>query len=67
VQVPLEPVLGGDPTAVLALIDLPAFISDVAVIGPVGENIGSASGARYNIGDRDYFQQALAGQPIAVG
>jgi diguanylate cyclase (GGDEF)-like protein/PAS domain S-box-containing protein len=47
--------------------ELPAFISDVAVIGPVGENIGSASGARYNIGDRDYFQQALAGQPIAVG
>ena len=28
---------------------------------PDGENIGSASGARYNIGDRDYFQQALAG------
>jgi diguanylate cyclase (GGDEF)-like protein/PAS domain S-box-containing protein len=47
--------------------ELPDFISDVAVIGPDGENIGSASGARYNIGDRDYFQQALAGQPIAVG
>jgi diguanylate cyclase (GGDEF)-like protein/PAS domain S-box-containing protein len=47
--------------------ELPGFISDVAVIGPVGENIGSASGARYNVGDRDYFQQALAGQPIAVG
>jgi diguanylate cyclase (GGDEF)-like protein/PAS domain S-box-containing protein len=47
--------------------ELPDFISDIAVIGPVGENIGSASGARYNIGDRDYFRQALAGQPIAVG
>jgi diguanylate cyclase (GGDEF)-like protein/PAS domain S-box-containing protein len=47
--------------------ELPGFISDVAVIGPDGENIGSASGARYNIGDRDYFQRALAGQPIAVG
>jgi PAS domain S-box-containing protein len=47
--------------------ELPGFISDVAVIGLAGENIGSASGARYNIGDRDYFQRALAGQPIAVG
>jgi diguanylate cyclase (GGDEF)-like protein/PAS domain S-box-containing protein len=46
---------------------LPGFISDVAVVGPDGENIGSAWGARYNIGDRDYFQQALAGTPIAVG
>jgi PAS domain S-box-containing protein len=46
---------------------LPGFISDIAVVGPDGENIGSASGARYNIGDRDYFQQALAGKPLAIG
>jgi hypothetical protein len=46
---------------------LPGFISDIAVVGPDGENIGSASGSRYNIADRDYFRQALGGQPIAVG
>jgi diguanylate cyclase (GGDEF)-like protein/PAS domain S-box-containing protein len=46
---------------------LPSFISDIAVISPEGENIGSASGARYNIGDRDYFRQALAGKPVAIG
>ena len=46
---------------------LPSFISDIAVISPDGENIGSASGARYNIGDRDYFQQALGGKPVAIG
>jgi Cache domain len=62
----------GDTAANDALLsglkaELPGFISDIAVIEPDGENIGSASGARYNIGDRDYFQQALAGQPIAVG
>jgi diguanylate cyclase (GGDEF)-like protein/PAS domain S-box-containing protein len=46
---------------------LPGFISDIAVVGPDGENVGSASGVRYNIGDRDYFQQALAGEPVAIG
>jgi len=46
---------------------LPSFISDIAVISPDGENIGSTSGARYNIGDRDYFQHALAGKPVAIG
>ena len=49
------------------MAELPGFISDVAVIGRDGENIGSASGARYNIADRDYFQRALDGEPIAVG
>jgi diguanylate cyclase (GGDEF)-like protein/PAS domain S-box-containing protein len=46
---------------------LPGFISDIAVVGPDGENIGSALGSRYNIADRDYFREALGGQPIAVG
>ena len=46
---------------------LPSFISDIAVISPEGENVGSASGARYNIGDRDYFQQALGGKLVAIG
>jgi PAS domain S-box-containing protein len=46
---------------------LPGFISDIAVVGPDGENVGSASGARYNISDRDYFQQALGGKPVAIG
>jgi hypothetical protein len=46
---------------------LPGFISDIAVVGPDGENVGSASGVRYNISDRDYFQQALGGKPVAIG
>jgi len=47
--------------------ELPDFISDLAVIAPDGETIGTASGQRYNIGDRDYFQRVLAGEPVAIG
>jgi diguanylate cyclase (GGDEF)-like protein/PAS domain S-box-containing protein len=47
--------------------ELPDFISDVAVVGLDGETIGTASGQRYYVGDRDYFKQVLAGQPVAIG
>jgi diguanylate cyclase (GGDEF)-like protein/PAS domain S-box-containing protein len=47
--------------------ELPDFISDVAVIAPDGEAIGTASGQRYYIGDRDYFQRVLAGASVAIG
>jgi diguanylate cyclase (GGDEF)-like protein/PAS domain S-box-containing protein len=46
---------------------LPGFINDVAVMGLDGENIGSASGDRYSIADRDYFREVLAGTPFAIG
>jgi len=46
---------------------LPGYISDIAVVGPDGENVGSASGARYNIIDRHYFQQALGGKLYVIG
>jgi hypothetical protein len=46
---------------------LPGLISDIAVVGPDGENVGSASGARYNISDRHYFQQALGGKLVVIG
>ena len=32
-----------------------------------GENIGNATGRRYNIRDRDHFQRLLAGEQFAVG
>ena len=46
---------------------LPGFISDVAVVSPNGENIGSASGQRYSVADREYFKQVVAGQAVAIG
>jgi hypothetical protein len=47
--------------------ELPRFISDITVAAPDGETIGTASGQRFSVGDRRYFMQVLAGEPIAVG
>jgi hypothetical protein len=47
--------------------ELPGFISDITVAAPDGETIGTALGQRYSVGDRRYFKQILAGEPIAVG
>jgi diguanylate cyclase (GGDEF)-like protein/PAS domain S-box-containing protein len=47
--------------------ELPDFIADITVATPAGENIGSASGRRYRLGDRTFFKQILAGEPGTVG
>ena len=47
--------------------ELPRFISDVTVVAPDGEAIGTASGRRFNVSDRSYFKQVVAGEPLAVG
>ncbi len=46
---------------------LPGFIADIIVATPDGENIGSASGQHYRVGDRPLYKQIRAGEAIAVG
>jgi Cache domain len=46
---------------------LPDFIADIIVATPDGENIGSASGKHYRVGDRPLYQQIRAGGATAVG
>ena len=49
--------------------ELPDFIGNIALYALDGTNIGRTSdeaGARVNISDRSYFQQALAGQHLSV-
>jgi HAMP domain-containing protein len=47
--------------------ELPDFIADITVALPDGENIGSASGQRYRVGDLAFFGQVVAGALVAVG
>jgi diguanylate cyclase (GGDEF)-like protein/PAS domain S-box-containing protein len=47
--------------------DLPRYIATVLVVALDGENIGNASGRRYNVRDRDFFQRVLAGEQLVVG
>lgn len=47
--------------------ELPDFIADIVVATPDGQNIGSASGQRYRLGNRTFFKQVLAGEPVAFG
>jgi diguanylate cyclase (GGDEF)-like protein/PAS domain S-box-containing protein len=46
---------------------LPGFISNIAVVTPDGENIGTASGPRFSRADRPYFKEILSGELTAVG
>src|SRR5262249_6056834 len=48
--------------------ELPDFVGNIVLFSLDGSNIGTSSTqGRFNAGDRRYFQQALAGQRLAIG
>jgi diguanylate cyclase (GGDEF)-like protein/PAS domain S-box-containing protein len=48
--------------------ELPSFIANISVYSLDGINIGTSSKTgRFYAGDRAYFQQVLAGKPLAIG
>ena len=49
--------------------ELPDYISDILLFAPDGTNIGVSwpGDKRNNSADRAYFQQVLAGEPLAIG
>jgi hypothetical protein len=46
---------------------LPDIIANIFVLTRDGTNIGNAVGQHAAAGDRDYFQNVMAGAPLAVG
>src|SRR6266850_731800 len=51
--------------------ELPGYVSNILLATPDGNNVGTsfevAEEGRVNNADRDYFQQALGGQRLAIG
>jgi hypothetical protein len=46
---------------------LPKFVANIFLLTLDGTNIGNAVGNHASVGDRDYFQRALAGDRLVVG
>ena len=48
--------------------ELPEYVGNIMLFAPDGRNIGTTSpGGRFSAADREYFQEALAGDMLAIG